>query len=57
MSPVGNLKGCQINFPETIFMYEDTSEKLIGKVQFLALNDKDGCLKQVTDQEQLRIYK
>ena len=57
VSPVNYLKGCQINFPETVFMREGKVDENNGRVQFLALNDRDGWIKIVTDPEKLRIYK
>lgn len=57
ISPISSLKGCQINFPETIFINDSTGDSDDGVVEFLALNDKDGCIRIVTDKEKLRLYK
>ncbi|CAI2381583.1 unnamed protein product [Moneuplotes crassus] len=56
MSPISALKGCQINFPETIFIKDSSATKGEGIIEFLAQNDKDGCLKMIIDKNKLRLY-
>lgn len=40
-SPVADILGCQVTFPETVFFQE-------GKPKFIVRTDKNGCIYPVT---------
>ena len=50
-SPCNTLKGCEINILESVFF------KSNGKVDFIAKNDKDGCVTAITQKSKLQMYK
>ena len=50
-SPTNNLKGCEINIPESVFFCKN------GKPEFMLKKDKDGCLVAITQPSKLQIYK
>ena len=56
-SPNVHIKGCQVNFPETVFMKSPPFNGDDGKVEFMIFSDKEGYLRSITNPDMLQIYR